>query len=158
MAVKHLKSSLLQSDRDLNDFFHEAALLNKLSHPAVVNFVGVAVETGSPEKGDKQLLQTQKSIGRRSVEILRSRLTMKKAQAAIGHDFSGELADTPSLGDKHQLSFPLKRVMLVQEYMTRGTMKSLLLKQMQHPLKLVYTRQEALEWLMQIAQGLESVP
>lgn len=45
-------------------------------------------------------------------------------------------------------------ISIVQEHMTCGSLKDIILEAMKYPKKQVYTKKEALEWLLQIAKGL----
>lgn len=163
VAVKYLKPCLLQSDRDLNDFLKEAALLKKLSHSAVVKFVGVAIETESPEmsKSSNSLARKSVSFSKSAFKSIKRLLSLKKPRDAVGVEdqefLDPNAAEVPSSSEPDgKMSVRLKNVMLVQEYMTRGTLKSVLLEQMEHSMRLIYTRSQALEWLIEIAQGLRS--
>lgn len=159
VAVKYLKPSLLVSDSDLDDFLNEAALLKKLSHSAIVGFIGVAVET-TTSKTESHATASTRSTRRRLIDALSSRLIMKSPTQALGQesiDENGETVTEPptATGETGAMSAPLKNVMLIQEYMTRGTLKSMLLKQMERSMRVVYTQRQALDWLIQIAQGLK---
>lgn len=72
--MTYLKHSLLPSGRDLNDFLKKAALLKKLSHPSVIQFVGVAIETAENQDDDSK----PKGLGRKALEEVKSMLTMKR--------------------------------------------------------------------------------
>ena len=161
VAVKYLKTCLLQSDEDLKCFLSEAALLKKLRHSAIVDFVGVGIEPASPDESTStsqpKTLQKSHSVGQRTADVLMRTIRLKKAKSAVGNPATRKGSHEEEKSDaasSEGLSFPLKKAMIIQEYMTRGTLKSMILHQMEHVLKMIYTREQALEWLIQIAQGL----
>eukprot|EP00210_Caulerpa_lentillifera_P003494 g3334.t1 len=139
VAVKKLKSKLPSPESDFQDFVNEAALMRKLSHEAIVNFIGIAVD-----------LET---------EILASKLFHidSKSSIKLNQDVNGKAnEESEVLEDENWL--PLlqrgKKMMIVQEYMSNGTLKQMVNNQMGSPFKILYTKVQGLEWLIQIAKGL----
>ena len=63
VAVKRLHPHLVEHAQDLRDFISECAILRKLSHPHLVEFLGVgSSEMGTPEKELKSLYLVQEYI------------------------------------------------------------------------------------------------
>ena len=162
VAVKYLKTCLLQSDEDLKCFLSEAALLKKLRHSSIVDFVGVAIEPAVPDESGStsqpKTLQKSYSAGQRAADVLLSAIRLKRAKSAVGNPVTKKGSyeeDKSDAASTEGLSCPIKKAMIIQEYMTRGTLKSMILHQMEHAFKMIYTREQALEWLIQIAQGLK---
>lgn len=150
VAVKYFKPNLLQSERDFRDFLSEAALLKKLSHSSIVRFVGVAIETGTPSQQD--LSTPHKRMGQKSIDFLQTLLESKKPECKLIEKDSA--LTMPTLDDSEDNTISIGKIMIVQEHMKKKTLKSLMFKQMEHPRKKIYTKTEALEWLIQIAKGL----
>jgi len=155
VAVKTLKSALLSSERDLKDFLHEAALLKKLSHAAVVNFVGVAIELRTGDSAPS-IFRSQSSLGRQAIQELGKLMRLKsaKSQTLDYPKLPKEDIQCPEADDSVPLSQLVRKVMLVQEYMSQGTLKQMVTNQMSAPFKILYSKEQGLEWLIQIAKGL----
>lgn len=161
--MKYLKPSLLNSERDLDDFLKEAALLKKLSHPSIVDFVGVSVEVNQ-KVTESSSFRGGTSLSTKITNSVKALMHLRDPQKPMGTSSIPEEAldanqppeqpDEESLEDLYQ---NLKNIMLVQEFMTRGNLKGMVLKQMRFALRRIYSREQALEWLIQIAQGLRFI-
>eukprot|EP00210_Caulerpa_lentillifera_P003495 g3335.t1 len=127
-----------------------------MSHEAIVNFVGVAIGIETTPSSKQQLFHSSSSISRRAWNELSKLMRLKTAKSPNENQLglSTEKRETRGEENAITLSRLTKKVMIVQEYMSRGTLKQLVIKQMGSPFKMLYTKGQGLEWLIQIAKGL----
>eukprot|EP00798_Chlamydomonas_sp_ICE-L_P028489 gene28489-31645_t len=132
VAVKKLKPEIAQHPHEVQSFQNEVNLMRKLQHKNIIQYVGIgSVDTTSEKmKKDTMFLVS---------ELMEDRYCIP---GGIG------CSETTSDKMKKETMF------LVSELMEGGTLKKLILKQMQNTSKLYFSRSDAIRWSYQIAQAL----
>ncbi|GMH39125.1 hypothetical protein BSKO_07023 [Bryopsis sp. KO-2023] len=121
VAVKRMKPTLLGCRRDVEKFVQEANLWRKLSHPYIVDCLGVG-------EGEFDTDENEENVETLAEDRNRS---INEDDIAYGGNWY-----------------------IVQEYMTAGTLKSVITEQMENCSVQTYSDSSALSWLTQIAKGL----
>ncbi|KAJ9530986.1 hypothetical protein QJQ45_028871, partial [Haematococcus lacustris] len=124
VAVKRLRAETLSSPGDMAAFVREVAVLRKLRHPSIVEYVGVGCSDPSRPESTLFLVQVCAWSGLR------------------GHKGDGTVL------------LLLLVLLAAQEYLGGGTLKSLVSRQMRQPHASVYSNADALRWSTQLAQAL----
>mmetsp|Transcript_28888 Transcript_28888/g.81348 ORF Transcript_28888/g.81348 Transcript_28888/m.81348 type:complete len:391 (+) Transcript_28888:184-1356(+) len=116
VAVKRLHPELVDNSHDLRDFISECAILRKLRHPHLVEFLGVgSSEMGTPEKELKSLYLVQEYVPDGSLRdlLLQSSVSMGQLYSyseglTICRDIASALAYLHSLSPRKILHRDLK--------------------------------------------------
>lgn len=109
LAIKVMKPKIFSRESDVYDFFLEAQLLRKISHPNIVPFKGICFGDVETKKRTQRLSLSQK---------------------------------------------PQESLCVVTEFMDGGSLKDWINAKMASPNRRVYSRKQAINWMIQIARGL----
>jgi serine/threonine protein kinase len=128
VAVKTLKPELLPSEGDVRLFLSETALMRKLRHDSIVEMIGIG---GSPENAV---------------------ITNSTKSSLAGISNSSDQTISEGVVDGPQ---PLSELYIVQEFCAGGSLRDLVFKQMGQGPKKLYSKLDALRWMIQIAKALK---